>query len=69
MLREAGLGLDSVVRLNYYVTDIERFFVEGAPGIGARLGGAGLQPAGTLLGVTRLAFPGLLIEIEATAVG
>ena len=32
-------------------------------------GGRGLQPAGTLLGVTRLAFPDLLIEIEATAVG
>ena len=69
VLREAGLGLESVVRLNYYVTDMERFSVEAAPVIGARLGGAGLQPAGTLVGVTRLAFPDLLIEIEAIAVG
>jgi enamine deaminase RidA (YjgF/YER057c/UK114 family) len=35
---------------------------------GERIGGAGVQPAGTLLGVTRLALPDLLIEIEATAV-
>jgi enamine deaminase RidA (YjgF/YER057c/UK114 family) len=68
VLREAGLGLANVVRLNYYVTDIEQFFAEGAAAVGARLGPAGVQPAGTLLGVSRLAFPDLLIEIEATAV-
>jgi enamine deaminase RidA (YjgF/YER057c/UK114 family) len=69
VLQEAGLGLENVVRLNYYVTDVERFFSESAPVLGERLGGAGIQPAATLLGVTRLAFPDLVIEIEATAVG
>jgi enamine deaminase RidA (YjgF/YER057c/UK114 family) len=69
VLEEAGLALENVVRLNYYVTDIDRFFGESAPVIGERLGPAGVQPSGTLLGVTRLAFPDLLIEIEATAVG
>lgn len=69
VLREAGLGLENIVRLNYYVTDMDRFFGESAPVIGERLGAAGVQPSSTLLGVTRLAFPDLLIEIEATAVG
>ncbi len=69
VLGEAGLGLANVVRLNYYVTDMERFFDEAAKVIGERFGRAGVQPSGTLLGVTRLAFPDLLIELEATAVG
>ena len=68
VLRKAGLGLKNVVRLNFYVTDVDRFFGEGAQVIGERLGPACVQPSGTLLGVTRLAFPDLLIEIEATAV-
>ena len=33
-----------------------------------RLHAAGCRPAATLLGVARLAFPALLIELEATAV-
>jgi enamine deaminase RidA (YjgF/YER057c/UK114 family) len=68
VLGEAGLGLANVVRLNYYVTDMDRFFEEAAPVVGERLGRAGIQPSSTLLGVTRLAFPDLLIELEATAV-
>jgi enamine deaminase RidA (YjgF/YER057c/UK114 family) len=32
-----------------------------------RLGAAGVMPPGTLLGVTRLAFPELMVELEATA--
>ncbi len=68
VLGEAGMTLANVVRANYYVTDIERFFAEGAQVLGERLAGAGIQPASTLLEVSRLAFPDLLIEIEATAV-
>ena len=67
VLEHAGMTLAHVVRLDYYVTDVDRFFAEGAPVAGARLAGV-TQPAGTLLGVSRLAFPDLLIEIEATAV-
>jgi enamine deaminase RidA (YjgF/YER057c/UK114 family) len=47
---------------------MDRFFEEAAPIVGERLGRAGIQPSSTLLGVTRLAFPDLLIELEATAV-
>lgn len=68
VLREAGMSLTNVVRVNYYVTDVDRYLMEGAAVVGQRLGAAGVQPAGTLLGVARLAFPELLIEIEATAV-
>jgi enamine deaminase RidA (YjgF/YER057c/UK114 family) len=67
VLGEAGFALSDVVRLNYYTTDIEAFFT-AADILGERLGAAGIQPASTLLGVTRLAFSDLLVEIEATAV-
>ena len=67
VLRSAGLSLSEVVRLNYYTTDIESFFAAYEVAL-SRLKNAGIQPASTLLGVSRLAFPELLIEIEATAV-
>lgn len=66
VLTEAGYGFADVVRLNYYTTDVDRFIAE----FGAakqRLAQAGCRPSSTLLGVTRLAYPELLIEIEATA--
>jgi enamine deaminase RidA (YjgF/YER057c/UK114 family) len=67
VLREAGVELSDVVRLNYYTTDLDRFF-EAFDALATRLAESGCQPASTLLGVTRLAFPELLVEIEATAV-
>ena len=67
VLNNAGLNLSNVVRLNYYTTDVDRF-MEAAEVLGKRLGEAGCRPASTLLGVTRLAFPELLVEIDATAV-
>ncbi|MGH3005086.1 MAG: RidA family protein [Gaiellaceae bacterium] len=68
VLQSAGMSLANVVRLNSYVTDVEIFFAEGAQVVGERTAAAGIQPAATLLGVTGLAFPDLLIELEATAV-
>jgi enamine deaminase RidA (YjgF/YER057c/UK114 family) len=67
VLRGAGMSLADVVRLNSYVTDVDLFFAEGAQVVAERTAAAGIQPAATLLGVTRLAFPDLLIELEATA--
>lgn len=67
VLSEGGMMLANVVRLTYYVTDIDAFFAAGAT-LGKLLGEAGCRPASTLLGVQRLAFPEFLIEIEATAV-
>jgi enamine deaminase RidA (YjgF/YER057c/UK114 family) len=67
VLAEAGMSLANVVRLNYYTTDVDEFLANMGV-VGARTGAAGVAPAGTLLGVARLAFPELMIEIEATAV-
>ena len=67
VLREAGAGLSDVVRLNIYTTDVDGFF-EAYGAIAGRLAQAGCRPASTLLGVTRLAYPEMLVEIEATAV-
>jgi enamine deaminase RidA (YjgF/YER057c/UK114 family) len=67
VLREAGLDWSNVVRLNYYTTDVDLFFKE-YDAAASRLAEAGCRPASTLLGITRLAFPELMIEIEATAV-
>jgi enamine deaminase RidA (YjgF/YER057c/UK114 family) len=67
VLAESGMDLSDVVRLNYYVTDVDAFFAAGET-LGTLLSRAGCRPASTLLGVARLAFPELLIELEATAV-
>ena len=66
VLRAADFTLADVVRLNYYTTDVDRFFAEYGT-IADRLTRAGCRPANTTLGVARLAFPELLVEIEATA--
>ena len=67
VLREAGMTLADVVRLNIFTTDVDAFF--GAhPSLVARFAEAGCRPASTLLGVSRLAFPEMLVELEATAV-
>jgi enamine deaminase RidA (YjgF/YER057c/UK114 family) len=67
VLAEAGFGLADVVRLNYYTTDIDGFF-ESYDAVTSRLAEAGARVSSTLLGITRLAQPELLVEIEATAV-
>lgn len=67
VLHGGGMQLSNVVRLNYYVTDVDLFFKEHDALVG-RLNRAGCRSVGTLLGVSRLAFPGILIEMEATAV-
>ena len=66
VLAQANMSLSNVVRLNYYVTDIDAFF-GAADALGERLGAAGIQPASTLLQVSRLAFPDFMFEVEATA--
>jgi enamine deaminase RidA (YjgF/YER057c/UK114 family) len=54
------------VALNYYITDVDRFF-EAYDALATRLAESGCQPASTLVGVSRLALPELLVEFEATA--
>jgi enamine deaminase RidA (YjgF/YER057c/UK114 family) len=67
VLEQSGMSLSDVVRLNYFVTDVDAFFQAGET-LGELLVSANCRPASTLLGVPRLAFPEFLVEIEATAV-
>jgi enamine deaminase RidA (YjgF/YER057c/UK114 family) len=67
VLKQAGLTLENVVRLNYYTTDVVAFLT-AVPAVGPRLAASRCQPASTLLGVASLFHPDILIEIEATAV-
>jgi len=67
VLQQAGMSLANVVRLNIYTTDVDVLF-EHFGVLAARTGAAGVAPPGTLLGVSRLAYPELMVELEATAV-
>jgi len=66
VLHQAGYQLADVVRLTTYVTDVDAY-AQARPALQQRLDQAGCRYAATLVGVTRLARPELLIEIEATA--
>jgi enamine deaminase RidA (YjgF/YER057c/UK114 family) len=66
VLAQAGFTLGDVVRLNYFCTDLDRFFQENDD-IKRRLAEAGCRCASSMYGITRLGNPDLLIEIEALA--
>ena len=63
-LAEAGAGMEHVVRTRMYVTDIERW-EEVARAHRERFGD--VWPAATLVAVSRLVDPGMLVEIEVEA--
>ena len=67
VLKVADMTLSNLVRLNAYTTDIDAALQHFGP-LEQRLAAAGVQPAITLLGVTRLFAPELMIEMEADAV-
>ncbi|MFE3454084.1 RidA family protein [Nonomuraea sp. NPDC059194] len=67
VLGEAGMSLANLVRLNVYTTDVDLLFQHYGV-LAARLGAAGVAPSTTMLGVTRLAIPDLMVELEGTAV-
>ncbi|MFE1348229.1 RidA family protein [Streptomyces sp. NPDC058757] len=67
VLGGAGMSLAHLVRLNVYTTDVDLLFPHCGV-LAARLGAANAAPATTMLGVTRLAVPGQLVELEGTAV-
>lgn len=67
VLGEAGMTLTNVVRLNVYTTDVDALLPQYGV-LAGRLAAAEVAPVTTMLGVTRLAIPGLLVELEATAV-
>ena len=66
VLKAADMKLAEVIRLSVFVTDMDEV-LKNFDILGARFGPAGVAPPMTLLGVTQLAMPPLMIEIEATA--
>jgi len=66
VLAAAEMGLGNVTGLRIYATDVDEA-MKNFDLLGARFGAAQAQPPMTLLGVTRLALPPLMFEIEATA--
>ncbi|MFI8946207.1 RidA family protein [Streptomyces sp. NPDC053750] len=67
VLGEAGMSLANLVRLDVYTTDVD-LLLRHYGVLAARLGTAGVAPTSTMLGVTRLAIPGQMVELEGTAV-
>ncbi|MEU6821061.1 RidA family protein [Streptomyces atriruber] len=67
VLAEADMSLSDLVRLNVYTTDVDLLFQHYGV-LAGQLGAAGVAPTTTMLGVTRLAIPGQLVELEGTAV-
>lgn len=71
-LQAAGAGFGDVVRLTFYVTDwtpdkIEPFLA-GVEAVADELGLPRPMPPASLIGVASLFEPGVLVEVEATAV-
>lgn len=66
-LAEAGMTPANVVRLNMYTTDVDGLMAAGVDLLG-EVAAEGCDSVGTLLGVTRLYHPDILVELEATAV-
>lgn len=66
VLAGADMDLSNIIRLGVYTTDVDEA-LKNFDLMGMRFGPTECAPPMTLLGVTRLAIPGLLFEIEATA--
>ena len=66
-LAAAGMDPTNIVRLNMYTTDVDGFMA-AAGELVPIFASDGCKPVGTLLGVTRLFEPEIMVELEATAV-
>ena len=66
VLASAGMSLAHVTRLGIFATDVDAA-LRNFDLLGERFGAQNAAPPMTLLGVSRLAIPGLMFEIEATA--
>ena len=65
-MADAGMSLANVTRLGVYAADVDAA-LQNFDLMGMRFGPHQVAPPMTLLGVSRLAIPGLMFEIEATA--
>lgn len=67
VLAAADMDLSHVVRLTIISTDVDAT-MQNFDVVGMALGKAGATPPQTLMGVTRIALPELMFEIDAVAV-
>ena len=67
VLATAGMSPANLKKLVIYTTDMDAT-LQHFDVLGAKLGRFGASPPMTLLGVSRLAIPPLMVEIEAAAV-
>jgi enamine deaminase RidA (YjgF/YER057c/UK114 family) len=66
VLTAADMGLAHLTRLTIFATDVDAA-LQNFDLLGMRLGPSGAMPPMTVVGVTRLAIPPLMLEIEASA--
>lgn len=66
VLSAANMGLANITRVGLFATDVDEA-MKHFDIFGVRFAPLKAAPPMTLLGVTRLAIPGLMFEIEATA--
>ena len=66
ILAGAGMTRENILSLRFFTTDIDGF-LENYDVYAVWIGEANSMPPQSLLGVNRLVFPELLVEIEATA--
>ena len=66
VLSESDMSLANITQLRIYATDVDEA-MKNFDLLGARFGPHNVAPPMTVLGVTRLAIPPLMFEIEATA--
>ena len=66
VLKGADMDLSNLVQFTIYTTDVPGT-IENYDVLVGRLSAAGIKPPQSLIGVAALAFPSLMIEIEATA--
>ncbi len=66
ILEKAGMTRANLLHLRFFTTDVDAFLA--AYGVYAEwIGEAGIQPPQSLLGISRLVMPELMVEIEAVA--
>lgn len=66
ILEKAGMSRKNILSLRFFTTDIDAF-LQNYDVYANWIADAGIRPPQSLLGVSRLVFPELMVEIEATA--
>ncbi|MBK8983580.1 MAG: RidA family protein [Ignavibacteria bacterium] len=67
VLSHSDYKLENVVKINYFTTDMGKFY-ESFGNVMERTAAKGCIASGTLVEVSKLAYPELMIEVEAIAV-